>query len=398
MRRVSTTDRDERGAALILVAIMLTAMLAVAGLVLDGSFGYTNHRQMQNAADASALAGARALQLVRFTASTPPANAGQLIQDAALNQAQKNGSLTDAASFDCRVLTAAQAAMDPPPATSSLRTCLSVTSADANTFVGVLVKAGETHTTFLGGFTNQATQRTNGIAAASVQRSIGFVGPWIICGVGPDPNTFPTPGEPPRGQGFNFINPATGRTYPDAYLAARYGVARDWPSLFAPGGHGTGTTEYDTDRWGIEIHGSGVKDHDCGLSNSSWKGLRHKDTPLTEVPADVGADNGNQVGHYKYEDTLARTDGCPSQAGGNTSVDTEAYNDCLVIIPIFNSANPGLGTVRVVDVAVFRVFYRHTAQPKYFAQFVCHETCSLRGGPSTANLGAAGLPVVKLIR
>ena len=383
-------ERDERGAALVLVAIMLTAMLAVAGLVLDGSFGYTNHRQMQNAADVSALAGARQLQLMRFAGDT-----GSILT-IARNQASKNGSLLDTASFDCRVLTLAQAQLSTLPAMSTLATCNSVTTANASSYVGVVVKSGETHTTFLGGFTNQATQRTSGVAAATVQRSMGFVGPWIICGVGPDPEA-PAPSGNPNANGFNLIDPSTGLLYSDEYLARRYGVALDWPNLFAPGGRGSGTTEYDTGRWGIQIHGSQVKDNDCGLKSANWKGLRDKDTPVA-IGADVPPDNGNQVGHYKYEDTLARQDGCPGNAGGNTPVDTEDYNDCLVILPIFDTSRVNVGLAHIVDVAVFRVFYRRTAQPKYYAQFVCRSTCSLRGGPSTSNLGAGGIPVVKLIK
>jgi Flp pilus assembly protein TadG len=48
----------EDGQAIIFVALAIGAILTVLGLVVDGSRLFVNHRQMQTAADAAALAGA----------------------------------------------------------------------------------------------------------------------------------------------------------------------------------------------------------------------------------------------------------------------------------------------------------------------------------------------------
>ncbi len=49
----------ERGQTLVVVAVMIVLLVAFLGLVIDGGNVYAQRRQMQNAADAAALAGAR---------------------------------------------------------------------------------------------------------------------------------------------------------------------------------------------------------------------------------------------------------------------------------------------------------------------------------------------------
>src|SRR4051812_27238454 len=52
------TRWSERGQALVFFAVAITAVLAMLGLVFDGSNLQRNRRQLQNAADAAAYAGA----------------------------------------------------------------------------------------------------------------------------------------------------------------------------------------------------------------------------------------------------------------------------------------------------------------------------------------------------
>ena len=53
--------RDERGQVLVLVTVLLMFMLTMAGMVMDIGMALENRRQLQNAVDAAALAGAQAL-------------------------------------------------------------------------------------------------------------------------------------------------------------------------------------------------------------------------------------------------------------------------------------------------------------------------------------------------
>jgi Flp pilus assembly protein TadG len=50
---------SERGQAIVILALMMIALLAFAALAIDGGNAYVERRRSQNAADASALAGAR---------------------------------------------------------------------------------------------------------------------------------------------------------------------------------------------------------------------------------------------------------------------------------------------------------------------------------------------------
>ena len=49
--------KRERGQMLVIVALGLTVLIAMAGLIIDGGMALSNRRQVQNAADAASLAG-----------------------------------------------------------------------------------------------------------------------------------------------------------------------------------------------------------------------------------------------------------------------------------------------------------------------------------------------------
>jgi uncharacterized membrane protein len=49
---------EESGQAIVLVAIMMVGLVAVVGLVTDGGLVFSQRRDLQNVADAAALAGA----------------------------------------------------------------------------------------------------------------------------------------------------------------------------------------------------------------------------------------------------------------------------------------------------------------------------------------------------
>ena len=60
-RQAAYVRQDERGATMVYLALVLAVLLGFAGLAIDGSNAYFQRRRMQTAADAAALAGARAL-------------------------------------------------------------------------------------------------------------------------------------------------------------------------------------------------------------------------------------------------------------------------------------------------------------------------------------------------
>ena len=67
--------KRERGQMLVIVALGLTVLIAMAGLIIDGGMALSNRRQVQNAADAASLAGTRVLGLdLKWRADNRPAS------------------------------------------------------------------------------------------------------------------------------------------------------------------------------------------------------------------------------------------------------------------------------------------------------------------------------------
>jgi uncharacterized membrane protein len=77
-------DTSESGQTLVVLVVLMTALLGVSGLVVDGGNWLVNRRELQNAADAAALAGA----------SKIPSGTAQA-RDAANAQYAENGLPSD---------------------------------------------------------------------------------------------------------------------------------------------------------------------------------------------------------------------------------------------------------------------------------------------------------------
>lgn len=60
---------DERGQVLVSVALLMLGLVAIAGLVADGGMLFAQRRDLQNVADAAALAGAMQLDVDGYRAS-----------------------------------------------------------------------------------------------------------------------------------------------------------------------------------------------------------------------------------------------------------------------------------------------------------------------------------------
>ena len=85
------SDRtSEQGQAIVILALIMMALLSFAALAIDGGNTYVERRRAQNAADAAALSGARALWL--------QSSAGDLSETGirlAMNQAAESNSIDD---------------------------------------------------------------------------------------------------------------------------------------------------------------------------------------------------------------------------------------------------------------------------------------------------------------
>jgi Flp pilus assembly protein TadG len=100
-RSTKPRAEDERGQIIVIFALTITAVIAMVGLVLDGSSAFSQRRTEQNAADLAALAGANAYM---NTDDTVAARTAAAIA-AARASATKNGFThgTDSATVDVTV-------------------------------------------------------------------------------------------------------------------------------------------------------------------------------------------------------------------------------------------------------------------------------------------------------
>lgn len=241
----SKFDDHERGATLVMVALSVVAIITMSGLLIDGGRAYALRRQMQNAADAAALDGARQLNKYITAATTDKYS----IYNTAKARATGNGA--SASPFTCRLTAVDRTDLGPCPDT--------VTNSSAtipSNAYGVKVTASQTEGTFLIRITGQSSYSSNASATAQVGKPLGGRSPFMLCstvGQGSSPSILQ-----PQGNNTYTINPAAiGQTY--------------------------------------AIWGNQIKKFDCGDGSSSFRGLADGSKSFS-VPGWWGVDTGNKNG------------------------------------------------------------------------------------------------------
>lgn len=157
----------DQGAIIVFMAVSMAALLVVAGLIIDGGAAYSQRRQMQNAADAAAMAGAAAVDSVRFEGAAP-----STVQAKVDLIAQQNG----AESWDCAVVNAAGA---------ELGSCSNLLAASSAAAQGVKVTPTDVRKTSLGVFAGIEDISATADATASIQPIVGARAPFAVCSSGP---------------------------------------------------------------------------------------------------------------------------------------------------------------------------------------------------------------------
>ena len=282
---------SERGATLVIVAASLISLIAFGGLILDGGNAYAQRRQMQNAADASALAGANALQSYRQDKSIGE----RAIYDAALAAATANDA--SAASFECDLVRLS--ADDSEIGTSPCPKVNGVVIPDDTYKVRVRLDA-DYDTRFIA-VVGPDSFTARGGAAAWIRSAVLTTGPFMLCG------------------------PTTTASGVDVPLVEK--VAGDW--------------EWNPDAigqiynlWGNEINNDDQAGR-CGIHDASFRGLVNLDEQYP-VPGWWGADPGNQGGVQP-----------PSVVGG-CAPDIDHIRDipdgCELALPVCVSGNGETGT------------------------------------------------------
>ena len=86
-------EGDERGQVMVFVAILMTGLISVVGLVTDGGIVFSQRRDLQNAADAAALAGAMQIDESAYRSSGQVVLDERAAREVAMQYLQDEGDL-----------------------------------------------------------------------------------------------------------------------------------------------------------------------------------------------------------------------------------------------------------------------------------------------------------------
>ena len=310
MSRRMGAGRDEAGATLVLVALMLVFMFVIVAIVIDGGRGYSDRRSMQNAADAAALAGARAVGQTRFAGATAD------VAGAAQAVAAANGANAPDV-FACDVVDQAGGVVAPCSPNSGWT--------GSRNAAGVKVTAGIRRTPVFGSIAGQGELVVRTSAVATLQPLLSSRAPWMICG------------NPLLAGGLNLIDPATRTLRPDATLQALYGAG------------------------GSPVPIQGARPGTCGLS-ASWVGGVSPSAQPVRLGSFVAALNGAPTGAYAYDDILGSS-GCPANF-------SDGESSCNAVLPIFDEVDSAANTARIVAWAVWKLSYSSAGTVKWSGTYV----------------------------
>lgn len=177
--------RDERGITVVFFAISITAMLAVAALVLGGSNGYGAARNAQTAADAASMAATAKLRQA-VVADSDPNLTPDYADVAATAQAVAVENGADPSSVECHVVTPYYAAATTDAARDAevIGPCDGINEMDVAAG-GVRVSVRETRQVPFGSFVNSDSITAAARATSTVQAVGGwFHSPFMVCAAG----------------------------------------------------------------------------------------------------------------------------------------------------------------------------------------------------------------------
>lgn len=289
---------------------------------------------MQNAADAAALAGARAMDKVhRSAASANPISAFTIGADVQL-VASRNGA--QSALVTCTVI-----GWDEAP----LGSCGEPAAVNSTSATGVLVVAGSSRPTTFGRVLGATTLRQERMAAASIQPLAGQEAPLLVCAFGhPSPNILVATSAPGVDPVVYAVNPAA---VGSIYLAYAPHVA------------------------------------DCGLRGSSFKGVASEGVFV--LPGWIEIGTGVQAGPVRSQ--LAGQAGCGATTLG-----------CVYALPICSDSNGISGSNARLLCDRFGAFelVSQTSNTQSFKLLGGAEAVAGIGGTGVPNVNE--VRVIKLIR
>lgn len=334
---------DEQGAMLVLATFAIIMLLMVAGVAIDLGTAYAGGRQMQDAADAAALAATNELECVLFApgSTTPPAGVGCQtlpataadVGSVALTVAKDDGA--SPTQVTCEIIGPYTGGAAPGYATvapCSPTSGWAPGGVPAPGVAGVYVSTGNGQATFFGGITG--TTHTNEVrqAAATIQPLTGAGSPILFCadstvtsGLG---NSNANSTLPP------LLLAATAQTTSDQFIPAGPGYSSVTDVFPKAGTDASGELGYEVNPSAIGqqnylLHapngGNSGKGIDrCGVGSSQFKGDAGSGT--FTLPGPVSFRNGEVAGPFNTN--LANQPGCSGLYSGHVA------GNCDILVPI----------------------------------------------------------------
>lgn len=171
----SRMGRGERGQSMVIIAVAMLGMIAMAALVMDGGYAYLQRRRVQNAADAAAIAGGRALA----GRSGDNASAENAIVREINLYAERNG-IADTNSVPGDATNANVDAYFVNSSNAVIGTRIGSNGLVPSGAVSVLVRAKESHSTFFATAIGKPTLSTAAVAQAKFDIAGAATGPAPI--------------------------------------------------------------------------------------------------------------------------------------------------------------------------------------------------------------------------
>jgi Putative Flp pilus-assembly TadE/G-like len=345
------SQRRQSGQVMVLFALALVAMVAVVALVVDGGYIYVQRRTVQTAADAAALAGARALREASLATI-----GGEATTAASLN------TFGGSQQIDCIYLVDTNGAA-LKSIVSNAASCPSVpiaTSLDGASGVHADVRV-DFHT-FLAGMLRVYSLDAVGRATAQLGTPVGVYtrdAPLIVCGGG-------SHGAAARLSSSPVVTIVNGLPDPAPASLPTYTVSNNsgWTiEQFLTG------TSIDSNKDGHVYYlkgpvvgqingtvGGNSVSNDCGAASNKFDGGAAPDQTLTSLPGDLGAISGNNVSAIGSQ--VEAPGGCAT--GTDLDTWTAGAPGCVMILPIADSPASGSSSgnpiLHVVTTAAFYVW------------------------------------------
>jgi Flp pilus assembly protein TadG len=299
-------NRDD-GVVLVLVALVTIALLLFAAIAIDGGSAYANRRQMQNAADAGAFSGTRAIEKLTFNGETD----GGIIWDAIDDSRTSN----EATSVKCWLVgpvmspgvAPTQLTTDVCTSRAAMASAWATLESQGTTVAGVEVEQTGVKETYFASVAGQDTITARATATATLQPLVAGAGgsPFIVCASA-------------TADGFDIWDIEENQIKPSA-LNAWYGL-QGAQSDNVP---------------------------DCGAQGEAFDGKGGEDPPVIGEWIDAGNGNGFD------EDILSQV-----VASNPCTPDMSSADGCLMVLPLA-SAGRGNGVsieMYIVGFGVFEVY------------------------------------------